>query len=132
LTVEGRKLDLALSLLDRQIVDKDGQPTGNVDDLELECPQGGGGAPFVRNLLVGPGALSQRLGGSLGKSIWLLHRRLNHGNPDPVRISMSVVKRIGVKVELIIAASDVEGWKLQQWIRDHVILKIPGAGHAPE
>jgi sporulation protein YlmC with PRC-barrel domain len=130
--LEGRKLDLALNLLDRQIVDKDGQPTGNVDDLELEWPQDRGGAPFVTNLLAGPGALSPRLGSRLGKWISSVHRRVNDENSDPVRISMSVVKRIGVKVELIVAAPDVENWKLQEWVRDNIILKIPGARHAPE
>lgn len=30
-----RRLDAALELLDRQLLDKDGTPAGKVDDLEL-------------------------------------------------------------------------------------------------
>jgi sporulation protein YlmC with PRC-barrel domain len=130
--LEGRKLDLALNLLDRQIVDKDGQPAGNVDDLELEWPAGGIGSPFISALLAGPGALSARLGGRLGRWISSVHTRLNQGNPHPARISMSVVKRIAAKVEVTVAASDLPTWSLQEWTRDKIILKIPGAEHAPE
>jgi sporulation protein YlmC with PRC-barrel domain len=130
--VQGRKMDLALNLLDRQIVDKNGIPAGNVDDLEFEWPADGTGTPFVTALLAGPGALSERLGGRLGKWISSIHARLNEGDPQPARVSMGVVKRIGVKVELTLAASELQTWELQKWIRDKIILKIPGAGHAPE
>jgi sporulation protein YlmC with PRC-barrel domain len=125
-------MDLGLDLLDRQIVDKDGQPAGNVDDLEFEWPRGGTGPPFVSSILAGPSALSRRLGGRLGKWMAAVHKRLNEGDPEPVRISMGVVKRIGVKVELTVAGSDLATWDLQRWIRDKVIVKIPGASHAPE
>lgn len=125
-------MDLALNLLDRHIVDNDGQPAGNVDDLEFEWPDGGAGPPFVGALLSGPGALSQRLGGRLGKWISSVHVRLNEGDPQPARVSMGVVKRIGVKVELSLPASQLETWELQKWVRDKIILKIPGAKHAPE
>jgi sporulation protein YlmC with PRC-barrel domain len=125
-------MDLALDFLDRQMVDKDGQPVGNVDDLELEWPQDGAGPPFVSVILAGPGALSKRLGGGLGKWIGAVHTRLNRGDPEPVRISMGIVKRVGVKVELTVAGSDLRTDKLQRWVLDNIVLKIPGARHAPE
>jgi hypothetical protein len=129
---QGRRMDLGLDLLDRHIVDKDGQPAGNVDDLEFEWPSDGAGPPFVSALLTGPGALSKRLGGRLGRWIGAVHARLNKGVPEPVRVSMGIVKRVGVKVELTVAGTDLRTWDLQRWARDRIILKIPGAGHAPE
>jgi hypothetical protein len=125
-------MDLGLSFLDRQIVDKDDRPCGTVDDLELEWPRDGKGAPYVSAILAGPGAMSKRLGGRLGRWIGAVHKRLNHGDPTPARIAIGIVKRVGVKVELIVGGDDVETSKLQKWVLDKMIAQIPGAEHAPE
>lgn len=127
----GRKVDLALNILDCQIVDRNGEPSGNVDDVELEWPDDGG-PPIVVGLLVGPGALSSRLGGRLGRSVGALHARLTHGNAEPARVSMGVVKRITHQVELTVDAADIETAEFQRWVLRTIIGKIPGAGHAPE
>jgi hypothetical protein len=128
--VQGRRIDLALNLLDRQIVDKDGLPAGNVDDVEFEWPLDGG-SPYVSALLVGPGALSERLGGRLGRWISSVHARLA-GDPQPGRVGMGVVNKIANKVELTLSASQVGTYELQEWVRDNIIAKIPGSEHAPE
>jgi sporulation protein YlmC with PRC-barrel domain len=125
-------MDLGLDLLDRQIVDKDGQPAGNVDDVEFEWPREGSGPPYVSAILAGPGAWSKRLDGRLGRGVGALHARLSEGDAELVRISMAVVKRVGVMVELTVAATDLGTWNLQRWARDKILRKIPGAGHAPE
>jgi hypothetical protein len=57
------ELDLALGLLDHQLVDAEGRRCGKVDDLEIEG--GPGEKPVVRAVLVGPGAWSGR--GRLGR-----------------------------------------------------------------
>jgi sporulation protein YlmC with PRC-barrel domain len=129
--MHGRRIDLALNLLDRQIVDREGEPAGKVDDLEFQWSEGGSGAPFVSAILLGPGALSQRLGGPLGRWISSMHARLNN-DPEPARLPMGIVKKIAVKVELTLPASQLETWELQKWVRDNIIMKIPGAEHAPE
>jgi sporulation protein YlmC with PRC-barrel domain len=46
------KLDLALGLIDHQLVDSEGRRCGNVDDLELEGVRDGD--PRVTAILVGP------------------------------------------------------------------------------
>jgi sporulation protein YlmC with PRC-barrel domain len=130
--VLGREMDLGLDLLDRQIVDKDGQPAGNVDDVEFEWPRGGSGPPYVSAILAGPAAWSKRLDGRLGRAVGTLHARLSERDAELVRISMAIVKRVGVMVELTVAASDLGTWNLQRWAREKIVLKIPGAGHAPE
>jgi sporulation protein YlmC with PRC-barrel domain len=128
----GRRTDLALNVLDRQIVDREGRPAGNVYDLEFTWPEDGIGPPFVTALLAGPGALSQRLDGRLGKWISSIHARLNRGDGEPARVSMGVVQKIGVKVELTVAATDLGTWNFQKWVLGRIISKIPGARHAPE
>ncbi len=55
------RLDLGLSLLDRQLVDRDGRPVGKVDDIRFDWPDGGG-PPIVSKILVGPIAFGERFG----------------------------------------------------------------------
>lgn len=132
----GRRLDAALRLLDRQIMDCDGQHAGKVDDLELTLPDDpDGGPPIVTALLTGPGALAHRLGGRLGLWLGSADARLRM-SPDPgaapVRIPFGVVKRIGNDVELSVSKRDVEVTRFQDWVREHVVGRIPGAEHAPD
>lgn len=128
----GREIDAALSLLDRQIIDKDGYMAGNVDDLELTVPDSGG-PPYVSAILAGPGALGNRVGGRLGKWLESVQERLHDENhPGPARISFGVVKRISDHVELAVEREGLEVNLLEEWTRDHVIAKIPGADRAAE
>jgi hypothetical protein len=47
-------------------------------------------------------------------------------------VPFSVVKRIGNDVEVSIERETLESDRLERWVREHVIGKIPGAEHAPE
>jgi hypothetical protein len=130
--VAGRVLEAGLQLLDRQLVDRDGRLAGKVDDLELELPEGGG-PPVVTAILAGPGALARRIGGRLGAGLEALASRLREGDDRrPARVSFAVVKRIGSAVELSVPKAELETDRLESWTRDHLIGKLPGAGHAPE
>jgi len=128
----GRTLYAGLELLDRQILDSDGMLAGKVDDLDLEVPEEGG-LPSVTAILSGPGALASQLGGRLGRWLASVHRRLHpFEEPGPARISFGVVKRVDEHVELAIARDELESNRAEEWARDVVISKIPGARHAPE
>jgi sporulation protein YlmC with PRC-barrel domain len=130
--VAGRVLEAGPQLLDRQLVDRDGRLAGKVDDLELELPEGGG-PPVVTAILAGPGALARRIGGRLGAGLEALASRLREGDDRrPARVSFAVVKRIGSAVELSVPKAELETDRLESWTRDHLIGKLPGAGHAPE
>jgi hypothetical protein len=104
----GRRLLLGRQLLDRQIVDRDGQLAGKVDDVEITFPGEAGteveadhdqrpgrashdvtdiadsvsgtGRPVVTALLSGRQALAHRLGGRIGRLAYALSRRVL---PDP-------------------------------------------------
>jgi len=133
-TGNGRTIDAALSLLDRQIVDCNGRLAGKVDDLELTIPEGGdGGAPMVTAILAGPGALAHRLGGRLGRWIESVHARLHPSSqPEPARIAFGVVKRVDCTVELSVPKDDLELSLFEDWVRDSFVGRLPGADHAPE
>src|SRR6266496_1573872 len=127
----GRTMDAGLRLLDRQLIDRDGCLVGNVDDLELTEPADG--PPRVTAILAGPGALAGRLGGRLGRWLEGVSNRLREGDEDrPARISFGLVTEIGSAVRLAGARADLETDRVERWVREHVIGRIPGAGDAPE
>jgi len=126
----GRVLDAGLHLLDRQLVDVDGRLCGKVDDLELEVPDDGG-LPIVVAILTGPGVLGTRVRGRIIEGIGRLHEWIARGvGGGPSRIPVSQVRSIDHHVTLTIRADELDAQGEEHWFRDHVITKLPGAGHA--
>jgi sporulation protein YlmC with PRC-barrel domain len=121
----GRRRSAGLELLDRQLVDRDGEKAGKVDDLLLEVRDDG--PPVVTEILAGPGALARRIGGRLGAWIASVHARLHPGSGDPAMISFGIVSKIDDHVTLIASREDLATFEAEAWARDHVITKIPGS-----
>ncbi|WP_426574549.1 hypothetical protein [Aquihabitans sp. McL0605] len=128
----GRIIDAALELLDRQLIDSDGVAAGKVDDLELT--ELADGSLVVTAILSGPGALAPRLGGRLGTAWAATFARLHpDADPAPARISFGVVRDLdGAQVRLSLSRHHLDGNRLEHWVRDRFISRIPGAGHEPE
>ncbi len=122
-----RSVDVHLDLLDRQIVDADGRPAGKVDDLEFELPEDGS-PPVLTTILGGPDALGPRVGGRLGSWIVVVGRRLRpddgHG---PIRIPFGLVDGVDDHVQLRVSQDQACPHRLEDWLRVHVIERIPGA-----
>lgn len=122
-------LDVALSLLDRQILDRDGTPIGKVDDIALHWD---GERPVITDLLVGPGAWSGRMPGLFGRMVhgtWLrLHPR---EDPQPLRIPLTEVQRLDSAVHLRLRRDDLGIAGPEAWMRRHVVEKLPGSRHEP-
>jgi hypothetical protein len=94
-------LDLQLHLMDRQVVDVNGEMVCKVDDLELTDP--GDGTLAVTGILVGGAALVPRLSGWL--SHWLHERWLQMGvqyadRDVPSYLGLDVVAGVGSDVRL--------------------------------
>ncbi|MGZ4152903.1 MAG: hypothetical protein ACXVQ0_00300 [Actinomycetota bacterium] len=119
----GEVIDAAL--LDRQIVDVNGELAGKVDDLELTFSDEPGTPPYASAILTGPGALSHRIGGRIGVWIDQAHRRLSE-DPRPPSISFGVVKRIDNHLELSVPREDLGTMRFDDWTREKVIERIPG------
>src|SRR5215212_5955993 len=121
--------DAGLHLLDRQIVDPDGAPVANVDDIELL--QGADGRLAVSALLTGPGALGPRTPGRLGSWTVAVWRRLRpDADPRPGRIDARLVTHTDSVVHISARARGLRVDGFEQWVRAQVIEKIPGAGRA--
>ncbi len=121
-----RVVDAGLELLDRQMVDPDGRMAGNVDDLELRFPDGGG-PPFVSAVLAGPGALANRIGGRLGRSVARIHARLRDCHLEgPARIDFGHVRSIGSDIEVTVPHQELETHRFERWVREGIVEKIPG------
>jgi sporulation protein YlmC with PRC-barrel domain len=129
--VAGRRLDAGLHLLDRQLIDRDGRLVGKIDDLELTEREDG--APTVTAILAGPGALAGRLGGRLGRWLEDVSNRLREGDENrPARIPFGLVADIDSAVRLAADKHELETDRVEGWVRQRLIGRIPGAGDAPE
>jgi hypothetical protein len=127
----GRVLDAALELLDRQIVDKDDEMAGKVDDLELTVQSDG--TLLVTGILSGPGALGPRLGGRLGAAWSSVFARLHPDrDPEPAAIGFGAVTSLGPQVRILASRRDLDTDRFEAWTRDQLIGRIPGARRASE
>ncbi|MDG6101615.1 hypothetical protein Daura_38870 [Dactylosporangium aurantiacum] len=121
---------IGFELLDRQIVDLAGEPVGKVDDVELTEVDG---VPHVAALLSGPQALGRRLGGRLGDWISGVAGRVHpREHPDPLRIPWDLVASHDSAVTLTVRRELLAEPLLEQWLRDHVVGRIPGSSDAGE
>ena len=115
----GRVLDLALHLLDRQIVDTDDKPVGNVDDVEIS--EDG----YVVALLVGPQAVAGRLGGRLGE--WLAFwTRVLSGGTEPTRIPVDLLTDLSSHVTVARSRSALGAHRNEDRAREYLVGRIPG------
>jgi hypothetical protein len=113
----GQLLDARLHLLDRQLLNHDGDPVGIVDDLELDG--------------VTPGADSPRLTGVLSGHV--LGTRIFGGQPPTSRlqtIPWRLVARVGTTIHLGPTEMSFDALWVEHWLRDHVIAHIPGGRRA--
>ncbi len=109
-------VDLALGILDHQLVDSDGRRCGNVDDLELEGVREG--SPRVSAILTGPPVWRGR--GWLGRLAALLARG------QTVRVPWNEVERIDSAVHLKRTARELRLGRGDDRARSWV-ARIPGS-----
>lgn len=110
------ELDLALAVLDRQLLDREGRRCGKVDDLELE--QGSDGSLRAVAILAGPGAWAGR--GALGR----LAARLAGGRV--VHVPWAVVRAVDSAVRLALKADEL-GLGRGDDAAARIVDRLPGA-----
>jgi hypothetical protein len=121
----GQLLDARLHLLDRQLLDDDGDPAGIVDDLELsgveldtDIPRGAD-APRVKSLLSGHVVATRIFGGEPPQS------RLQ-------AIPWNLVASVRVVVTLKPTDMVFDSSWMERWLCERIIKHIPGGKHAAE
>lgn len=112
----GKPIDLALGVLDHQLLDRDGRRCGKVDDLELEGV--GTPEPRVVSILTGPPAWRGR--GALGR----LAARVGRGGL--VRIEWSEVDAVESGVRLRRSAAELRLGRGDDRAR-RLVEKLPGS-----
>ena len=108
-------VDIALSILDHQLVDGDGQNCGKVDDLEISGLDGD--SPEVVEILVGGNAWRSR--GLLGRLAARLSGNAVHVAWSEVDVVSSVVALKRPAAELRLNRGD------ERWAR--LVGKVPGS-----
>ena len=103
--------------------------TGKVDDLELTQLEDA--PPFLSALITGPGALSPRTAGRLGR--WLRsYRARTEGRDLPGQIGIELVVSIRPQVQITASREELAGMRSERWVREHVLGHIPGGSRATE
>jgi sporulation protein YlmC with PRC-barrel domain len=111
------ELDLALNVLDHQLLDRDGRRCGNVDDLAIEG--GPGEVPEVVAILAGPGYWAQRARWIGRLAGWI-------GGGRRVRVPWSEVKSVESHVVLKRKATELGLGRGDDRLRPY-LEKIPGS-----
>ncbi|MGW6266310.1 hypothetical protein [Cellulosimicrobium funkei] len=123
-----RVVDARLHLLSRQVLDVDGEPVTTVDDLELVASPAADDGPRdavpgepaeVGAVLTGPVLVTRLLGGRPPASRW-------------ERVPWSDVGHVGTALELTVRADSLDLHWTENWLREHVVGRIPGGRHDPE
>ncbi|MDI5928431.1 hypothetical protein [Rhizobium leguminosarum] len=119
-------MDLLRDILDKQLVDRDGVKMGKVDGIVAELRPDG--PPRVVAIEVGAIVMARRLGTRPQQWVtWLASRLGGDRHSRPHRVPWGAVRHIYVDVQLDAAVSDTAIFDWQDWLRDKIVSKIPGA-----
>ena len=119
----GQTLDARLHLLDRQVLDIDGEPVSALDDIELagidfDTELDPAAPPTIGSLVAGPLFATRLFGGRVPSS--RLHR-----------IPWRTVAEIGIVIKLGVRADELDVTWPERWLSAHIIARIPGGRHDP-
>lgn len=86
-----------------------------------------GHPPRVAFLLAGGGTVARRLHPRLGQW-WAAWRRwVGPQAEGPLRIPWSMVRRIGIDVQIDVDGERTSAVAWEQWVRQQIISRIPGS-----
>ncbi len=116
---------LIAEVLDKQVVDVNGDNAGRVDGMILEIRDGA--PPRVVAIEVSPITLLARFNRRLAH--WYAQRdgRLGYGRGAPYRIPWESVQRSKLSVQIDRAADDTPINAFEDWLRRKIVDRIPGS-----
>ena len=119
-------MELIRDILDKQAVDREETKIGKVDGLIAELRPGE--PPRVTFVEIGSVELARRLGPRLGRWASRIGEKLGgKEHRQPYRIPWNKVRDIGVDIEFDVDVQETTIFDWQDWLRDHVISRIPGS-----
>lgn len=118
-------MKLVRDVLDKQLVDRHGQPCGKVDGLVLVIEEGL--PPRLAAIECGFVVLARRIGRRVSRVVEWLAARVGPRHGEVLRIPWSRVRSLHVEVEVDLDAERSELLAGERWARRRVIARIPGA-----
>lgn len=120
-------MDIAIvrDLLDKQLVDREGEPLGRVDGIVMSYDDDA--APHITHFELGAQTLARRLPRPFRSALEWLARRLTSRNGQPYRIDVSRILQLGRVIRIDIDGSRSAARETERWVRDHIIARIPGS-----
>jgi hypothetical protein len=116
-------MQLVRDVLDEQILDLENQKVGKVDGIVIALRKGR--PPRVIALELGTTTLARRLHPRLARWVAAFERRFGH---EPIRIRFEHVVKTGINVTIDIDARRTGALRREDWLRERVVGRIPGAG----
>jgi sporulation protein YlmC with PRC-barrel domain len=110
-------------ILDKQIVDVDGQKAGKVDGIVMELRDGA--PPKLTYLEVSPITLIRRVSTTLARWYALLDRRLGPDRGVPYRIPWTRARPDGPTLRVDFRARETPIFAAETWVRDRIVAHIP-------
>jgi hypothetical protein len=120
-------MNLMHDVLDQQIIDIEQQKAGKVDGIALEIRDDG--PPRVAYLDVGMDVLARRFSARLERLVQRIHRRAQGHRRKPFQVAWDKVRNVAISVSVDVDDKDYSNFHVEQWLRDHIITKIPGNAH---
>jgi hypothetical protein len=120
-------MDIAVvrDLLDKQLVDRDGEPLGRIDGIVMAYTADA--PPRIRYLEIGAQTLARRLPRPFRGVLASLARRLTPRGTQPYRIDVARIIQLGRRIKIDIDGTRSAACETERWIRDHIIARIPGS-----
>lgn len=119
-------MDIIRDVLDNQLVDRNQRNMGKVDGIVMELRDKE--PPRLTYIEVGMPTLARRLHPQLQHWIAAVQSKWGAKHDRSFRIPWSKVRDVGIDVEVDLEAEATPALAYEQWLREHIIKKIPGGG----
>ncbi len=122
-------MDVIRDVLDHQLVDNNQVKMGRVDGIVIELRDGY--PPRLAYIEVGLPSLARRLHPRLERWVAALQSKWGARQGESFRIPWSQVRDFnvgGIDIEVDLEAEATPALAWEEWLREHVIKRIPGAG----
>ncbi|NKQ86833.1 hypothetical protein ELH72_35770 [Rhizobium ruizarguesonis] len=118
-------MNLVRDVLDKQVVDKEQHRIGKVDGIVLKLSDDE--PPKVAFIEMGSLTLSRRIGLRPYRwMLWICTTRGTESTARAFRVPWSSVRNVGVDIEVDVDRRETPLERCQDWLRHHVINRIPG------
>jgi hypothetical protein len=112
-------------LLDKQLVDRDGEPLGRVDGIVMSYSSDA--PPRITHFELGAQTLARRLPRPFQGAVAWLGQRLSPRGSSPYRIEASRIIQLGRVIKIDIDGPRSAARDTERWVRDHIVARIPGS-----